>query len=156
VTTLAPLTIGRFLGTWRFDPWATVVIVGLLVAYGVGMRSAGRRGTEWPLRRSAAFAVLGIGTLVISTMSSLTVYSHVLMWPAALQVTLLLTVVPVGLGLGNPLGLVTAALPPGASARWQRGLRHPVVRVLTYPAVAPLLAVATQFVVFFTGSLGAV
>jgi cytochrome c oxidase assembly factor CtaG len=155
VTTLAPLTVGRFFDTWRFDPWATVVVVGLLAAYGVGLRSARRRGSDWPLQRAAGFVGLGIGTLVISTMSSLTVYSHVLMWPAALQVTLLLTVVPVGLGLGNPLGLVTASLSPGASARWQRGLRHPVVRVLTYPAVAPLLAVATQFVVFFTGYLGA-
>jgi putative copper resistance protein D len=155
VTPLPPLTVERFLGTWRFDPWATVVIVGLLVAYGVGMRSARRRGSEWPLRRAAGFAILGLGTLVISTMSSLTVYSQVLMWPAALQVSLLLTVVPVGLGLGHPLGLVTEALPSGASARWRGGLRNPVVRVLTYPAVAPLLAVATEFLIFFTGYLGA-
>jgi putative copper resistance protein D len=155
VTTLAPLTVERFLDTWRFDPWATVVVVGLLAAYAVGMRNARRRGSPWPLRRGAGFAVLGIGTLVISTMSSLTVYSRVLMWPAALQVTLLLTVVPVGLGLGDPLGLVAAALSPTSAARWRRGLHHPVVRVLTFPAVAPLLAVGTQFVVFFTGYLGA-
>jgi putative copper resistance protein D len=155
VAPLAPLTLGRFFTVWRFDPWATLVIVALLAAYGVGMRSARRRGRPWPLRRLAGFSVLGIGTLAISTMSSLPVYSRVLMWPAALQVTVLLTVVPVGLGLGDPLGLVTAALPPGGAARWQRALRHPVVRVLTFPAVAPLLAVATQFLVFFTGYLGA-
>jgi cytochrome c oxidase assembly factor CtaG len=155
VDQLAPLTVERFLGTWRFDPWATAVMVALLAAYAVGMRAARRRGNPWPLRRAAAFAVLGVGTLALSTMSSLTVYSRVLMWPAALQVTLLLTVVPVGLGLGDPVGLVSASLSPARAARWQRGLRHPVVRVITFPVVAPLLAVATQFVVFFTGYLGA-
>jgi putative copper resistance protein D len=107
------------------------------------------------LSRVAAFGVLGIGVLVISTMSSLTIYSRVLLWPAALQVTLLLTVVPVGLGLGDPLGLVTASLSAPTAERWRGWLHHPVVRVLTYPAVAPVLAVATQFVVFFTGYLGA-
>jgi cytochrome c oxidase assembly factor CtaG len=155
VTSLAPLTVGRFLGTWRFDPWAALAIVAILAAYGVGMRNARRHGNPWPRRRAAAFVVLGIGTLVVSTMSSLTVYSRVLMWPAALQVTLLLTVVPVGLGLGDPLGLVTASLTAGHAQRWQRALHHPVVRVLTFPAVAPVLAVVTQFVVFFTGYLGA-
>jgi cytochrome c oxidase assembly factor CtaG len=155
VDSLAPLTLGRFLGTWRIDPWATVVILGLLAGYAVGIRNARRRGNLWPLRRTAGFVVLGLGTLAVSTMSSLPVYSRVLMWPAALQVTLLLTVVPVGLGLGDPLGLVTASLSPAGAERWQRGLRHPVVRVLTFPAVAPLLAVATQFLVFFTGYLGA-
>jgi cytochrome c oxidase assembly factor CtaG len=155
VTALPPLTIGRFLGTWRFDPWATLICVGRLVGYAVGMRAARRRGRPWPRDRAVAFAVLGVGLLVVSTMSSLTVYSRVLLWPAALQITLLLTVVPVGLGLGDPLGLVTASLSPGAAARWQRGLRHPVVRVLTYPMLAPVLAVVTQFAVFFSGYLGA-
>jgi cytochrome c oxidase assembly factor CtaG len=155
VTSLAPLTIERFLTTWRFDPWATLAAVGLLSAYAVGVLRARRRGVDWPWFRVAAFAVLGVGLLVVGTMSSLTVYSEVLLWPAALQVTLLLTVVPVGLGLGDPLGLVTAGLGTDGAAVWRRGLHHPVVRVLTYPVVAPLLAVATQFLVFFTGYLGA-
>ncbi|HEX3908815.1 MAG TPA: cytochrome c oxidase assembly protein [Mycobacteriales bacterium] len=155
MTSLAPLTIERFLSTWRFDLWATLAAVGLLSAYAVGLVRARRRGIRWPWSRVAAFAVLGVGLLVVGTMSSLTIYSRVLLWPAALQVTLLLTVVPVGLGLGDPLGLVTAGLGSGGATRWRNGLHHPVVRVLTYPIVAPLLALATQFLVFFTGYLGA-
>ena len=68
---LAPLTLGRFLGTWRFDPWATAVIVGLLLGYAVGLRNARRQGHSWPLRRAAGFVVLGLGTLVVASMSSL-------------------------------------------------------------------------------------
>lgn len=155
MTMLPPLTAGRFFGSWRFDPWVTAGCAVTLVAYLYGVRRARSAGAHWPLIRIVAFAVLGLGVLVVSTMSSLAVYSSVLLWPMALRITLLLTIVPVGLGLGDPIGLVTAALTPAGAARWQ-GLLHSLpVRVLTFPAVAPLLAVATQFVVFFTGYLGA-
>ncbi len=105
--------------------------------------------------RVAAFGVLGIGVLVVATMSALAVYSPVLLWPMALRVTLLLTIVPVGLGLGDPIGLVSALLSPAGAARWQGLLRSLPVRILTFPAVSPVLAIATQFLVFFTGYFGA-
>jgi putative copper resistance protein D len=152
---LPPLNADRFLSAWHFDPWVTVGSVAVLAAYLIGVRRLRGRGEEWPSVRVAAFAVLGIGVLVIATMSSLAVYSPVLLWPMALRVTLLLTIVPVGLGLGDPIGLVSALLSPAGATRWQ-GLLHSLpVRVLTFPAVAPLLAIATQFLVFFTGYLGA-
>lgn len=152
---LSPLTASRFVSVWRFDPWVTVVAAAVLAAYLYGVRRLRTRGEPWPITKVAAFAVLGIGVLVVSTMSSLAVYSAVLLWPMALRVTLLLTIVPVGLGLGDPIGLVSASLSPAGAARWQSLLRSLPVRVLTFPAVAPVLAVATQFVVFFTGYLGA-
>jgi putative copper resistance protein D len=34
-------------------------------------------------------------------------------------------------------------------------LRNPLVRLLTFPAVSPVLAVVTQFVVFYSGYIGA-
>jgi putative copper resistance protein D len=155
MTVLAPLTVGRFILSWRFDPWVATVVAVMLVAYLAGVRAARRRGTEWPRARTAWFVLLGLVTIVVATMSSLAVYSRVLLWPMALQVTLLLTIVPVGLGLGDPLGLVTAALSPAGARRWHRVLDARLVRVLTFPAVSPLLAVGTQFVVFYTGYIGA-
>jgi cytochrome c oxidase assembly factor CtaG len=155
MTALAPLTVERFVATWRFDAWTALVVVALLVAYLAGVRAAGRRGVRWPLARTAWFVGLGLGTVVVATMSSLSVYSRVLLWPMALQVTLLLTIAPVGLGLGDPLGLVTASLSEPAAQRWHQLLRNRVFRFFTFPAVAPVLAVATQFVVFYTGYIGA-
>lgn len=151
---LPPLTLGRFFSTWHFDAWATgfVVVAGLAFLYGV--RAAPRREVEWPRWRTASFAGLGLGLVVISTMSSLAVYSRVLLWPMALEVTLLLAVVPVGIGLGNPIGLISASLTPAGAARWQGLLRAWPVRMLTFPAVSPVLALATQFVVFYTGYIG--
>ena len=59
--------------------------------------------------------------------------------PGGAGTTLLLTIVPVGLGLGDPLALVTASLSPGATDRWHRVLDNRVLRFLTFPAVAPAL-----------------
>jgi len=153
MTSLPPLTASRFFGSWTFDPWATGFIVVVLLGYLLGIRAARRREVAWPAVKIASFLTLGLGLIAVSTMSSLAVYSPVLLWPMALRTTLLLTVVPVGLGLGDPIGLVSAALSPAGAARWQGLLRSRPVQVLTFPAVAPVLAVVTQFVVFFTGYL---
>jgi putative copper resistance protein D len=154
-TPLPPLTVSTFFSTWRFDGWVATAVVILLAGYLLAVRAAARRGTSWPRARTAWFMTLGLGTIVIATMSSLAVYSQVLLWPMALQISLLLTIVPVGLGLGRPLGLIGAALPPRGAARWSRALTGPVVRFLTFPAVAPLLVVGTTFAVFYSGYIGA-
>ncbi|HEX3823576.1 MAG TPA: cytochrome c oxidase assembly protein [Mycobacteriales bacterium] len=155
MTALAPLTVGRFFSTWRFDPWVSSAVLLLLVGYVAGARAAARRGTSWPMSRTAWFVGLGLAPIVVATMSSVDVYSRVLLWPMALEVALLLTIVPVGLALGDPLGLVTVSLSPGGADRWHRVLRNPLVRLLTFPAVSPVLAVVTQFVVFYSGYIGA-
>lgn len=155
MTGLEPLTVGRFFGSWDFDPWVAAACVLTLAAYLFGVRRVRRHGAPWPAVRILSFTLLGLGVVVLATMSSLAVYSRVLLWPMALRVTLLLAIVPVGLGLGNPVGLVSAALSPAGAARWQGALRAWPVRLLTFPVVAPVLAVATQFVVFYTGYIGA-
>jgi putative copper resistance protein D len=155
MTALAPLTAGRFFESWTFDPWVTAACLVALSAYLVAVRRVRAAGERWPLTRTLGFVIVGLGVLVIATMSSLAVYSRVLMWPMALRVTLLLTIVPVGLGLGDPIGLVTASLSPAGAARWQGLLHSRPVRVLTFPAVAPVLAIVTQFLVFYSGYLGA-
>ncbi|HWB67599.1 MAG TPA: cytochrome c oxidase assembly protein [Mycobacteriales bacterium] len=154
MTALPPLTLGQFLRTWSFDPWSTGFVVLAAAAYLWGMRAVAKRGRPWPMRRLAGFVVIGLVPIVLATMSGLAVYDRVLLWPMAVQVMLLLTIAPVGLGLGDPIALVTAALPPSAATRWRAAMRNPVARVLTFPVVAPVLAVATQFVVFFTGYIG--
>jgi cytochrome c oxidase assembly factor CtaG len=104
-TALPELTGAQFFAAWRLDAVALAAVLLLAVAYALGVRRKRRAGERWPLWRTAAFYVLGLGTLVVATMSSLAVYDRVLFWPAAVQNILLDLFAPLGLALGDPLAL---------------------------------------------------
>ncbi|MEU1159510.1 cytochrome c oxidase assembly protein, partial [Streptomyces sp. NPDC005921] len=117
---MAELTVGRLLTSWQWDVPALLLVLALGGLYGWGVARVRGRGEPWSAARTAAFAVLGLGALVVATMSALAVYDHVLFWPAAVQNILLDLVAPLGLALGDPLRLALAALPEGAAARVRR------------------------------------
>lgn len=154
MSTLPPLTVDGFVSTWHFDPWVSAAVVAVGAAYLAGVRVA-RRKTHWPASKVVWFLGLGLGTVVVATMSSIEIYARVLMWPMALQVTLLLSIVPVGLGLGDPFGLLLAASSADGADRCRRAMANRLWRILTFPAVGPVLAVVTQIVIFYSGYLGA-
>jgi putative copper resistance protein D len=141
---LPELTGSRFFDTWQLDGPALVVIVLLGAGYAYGVRRAVRDGRRWPLWRTAAFFVLGLGTLVVATMSSLAVYDKVLFWPAAVQNILLDLFAPLGLALGDPLAL---ASPDG---RLRRAFGSRAARALTYPLVSSVLVLASELTIYFT------
>ena len=141
---LPELTGARFLGTWQLDGVALAAVVLLAAAYAYGVRRKARAGESWPLWRTAAFFVLGLGTLVFATMSALAVYNRVLFWPAAVQNILLDLFAPLGLALGDPLGLAA----PGG--RLRRAFSSRPVRLLTYPLVSSLLVLVSELTIYFT------
>ncbi|MHC3467422.1 cytochrome c oxidase assembly protein [Streptomyces sp. 7R007] len=147
---LAELTAGRLLSSWQLDVPALLLVLALGALYGWGVVRLRRRGERWPVARAAAFVLLGLGGLVVATMSGLAVYDHVLFWPAAVQNILLDLVAPLGLALGDPLRLAVAALPAGAGARMRRLMTGRVVRALTFPLVSTALVLATELTVYFT------
>jgi len=136
VNTLGALTLSRFLETWRFDPVALVAVVLLGVLYAAGVRRRRRAGEPWPRWRGTAFTVLGLGSIVFATMSALAAYDQVLFWPAAVQNVMLDLIAPLGLALGDPLGLA------GWSPR--------PLRLLTYPLVSSVLVLASELSIYFT------
>ncbi|MFF4799144.1 cytochrome c oxidase assembly protein [Streptomyces sp. NPDC001351] len=144
------LTMGRLLSSWQPDVPALLLVLLLGAFYGWGVLRLRRRGERWPVSRIAAFAVLGLGTLVVATMSALAVYDRVLFWPAAVQNILLDLVAPLGLALGDPLRLAVRALPEGAAERVQRAMTGRLVRLLTFPLVSTALVLATELTVYFT------
>jgi cytochrome c oxidase assembly factor CtaG len=147
-------TFATALGHWTFNVPIAAVLGLLATVYLLGVRIAARSGNRWPVRRTAAFIGLGLGSVVVCTMSSLATYDHTVLWALAAQVTLLISIVPVCFASGDPLGLVRVSLSPSSLARWDRWTTGPVVRFLTFPAVAAVLAVALQGVLFFSGMLG--
>ncbi|MGW5654128.1 cytochrome c oxidase assembly protein [Streptomyces humi] len=147
---MAELTAGRLLTSWQLDVPALALVLVLGGLYGWGVLRVRGRGGDWSPARTAAFAFLGLGTLVVATMSSLAVYDRVLFWPAAVQNILLDLVAPLGLALGDPLRLAVAALPADAAARVRRATTGRVLRLLTFPLVSTALVLATELTVYFT------
>ncbi|WP_372411937.1 cytochrome c oxidase assembly protein [Streptomyces luteireticuli] len=147
-------TPARLLDTWQADPFglALVALLGGLYAWGVVRLH--RRGERWSPARTAAFALLGLGTIAVATMSSLAVYGHELFWPTALQNLALDLLAPLGLALGDPLGLARRALSAGGVARLDRAVRGRTVRVLTFPLVTTGLVLGSELAVYLTPYLG--
>ena len=139
------LTPARAFTQWMLDPW----MLALVLILGGGYLAAARRQRDWPVARRIWFLGLGLGFLVIATMSWVGVYQPVLFYARAVQTVLLVLVVPLFLALGRPISLAIAVF-PRAGARIEAVIRSRQARVLTFPAITAFALVAVPFVMYFT------
>jgi cytochrome c oxidase assembly factor CtaG len=143
------LTLTRALTEWTFDPWALILILVLGGGYLACMRRVRRTGQDWSVARPIWFLGLGLGPLVLATMSWIGVYQSVLFYARAAQTVLLVLVVPLFLAMGRPITLVIATL-PRLGARIEATIKSPVAKVLTFPAVTTSALVLVPFVMYFS------
>ena len=144
------LTLTRALTQWTLDPWVLALVLLLGGGYLAAMRRVRRDGAQaWPAARPIWFLGLGLGPLVLATMSWIGVYQSVLFYARATQTVLLVLVVPLFLALGRPLTLVIAAF-PGPGLRIERAIRSRVAKVVTFPAVTTFALVIVPFVMYFS------
>jgi len=130
------------ISAWQID-WAALAMISTFgVLYGLGIRAAGRNGQTWPLWRTLAFYLLGLGSLAVLTCGFSGVYSADLRWAFTLKVTLLLFVVPLLMGLGRPITLARAALSAKGVETLNTVLSHRVVRFFSNSLAAPLIGLA--------------
>ncbi len=144
------LTLARAVTEWTFDPWACAFVLLLGAGYLAGVRRARRRGITWPAARAVSFAAVGLGTLVIATMSWTGAYAGVLFYARAAQTILLLLLAPLFLALGRPLTLAIAVAPGRSGQRLEAAIRSRTARVLTFPAISTLVLVVVPFLVYFS------
>lgn len=144
-----PFEVSSWLTAWRFDLVGVVLALLLLGGYTWMLVAARRRGVRWPWWRVAAYLVLGVGTLVYVTCGAVGVYRQTFLWTFAAQVAVIGTVTPMGLALGDPLRLLSAALGPD-DTRVERVVHSRPVRMLTFPLVSFLLDIAGILAIFFT------
>ena len=126
----------------------------LLAGYLALVRRAGRGGTGWPWWRTAIFVLLGMGSVLGATLA-LSGAEHRHLWAVAVSMVLLLSICPVLIALGDPVGLLREALGEPGNRRLERLLQGPVVRLLTFPVTAAVLASAALGITFFSPVLGA-
>ncbi|MDX1870946.1 cytochrome c oxidase assembly protein [Mycolicibacterium sp. 120266] len=138
---VAPLTLSTALTSWTVDAASAALLLLAGSAYAWCCRRA-----AVPAARRAAFWS-GIGVWVLATMSMVGVYAPVLFWVRALQVLLLLFVVPMLLALGTPL---TAVRQAGGAAVVDRVLAGRTARALTHPATTSVVMLATPWLLYLT------
>jgi cytochrome c oxidase assembly factor CtaG len=151
------LTVPRALAEWTLDPVMLALIVILGAGYLLGVRRV-RHGAgqgEWPVARPIWFVGLGLGFLVIATMSWVGVYQPVLFYARATQTILLVLMVPLFLALGRPISLVIAVF-PRAGGRLQAVIRSRIARIITFPAITTFALAGVPFVMYFTSWYSAV
>jgi cytochrome c oxidase assembly factor CtaG len=124
-------------------------MLALVVILGGGYLAGARRRPDWPVARRIWFLGLGLGFLVIATMSWVGVYQPVLFYARAVQTVLLVLVVPLFLALGRPISLAIAMF-PRAGPRIETIIRSRLARILTFPAITTFALVAVPFVMYFT------
>lgn len=146
---MGTFTPSDLLTAWRAEPEGLVLCALAVLAYGMLLRRAAASGQRPSAWRIGLYAVLGVGTLAYATCGPPEVFRADVFWLAALRVGVLATVTPIGLALGDPVGVLRRLHPDGDS-RLLRALHGRVARVLTFPAVSTLLASGTLLVVFLT------
>lgn len=148
---MPPLTAARALRSWEFAPWLTVGLVVVAALYVWGVARLRARGDAWPLGRSLAFVVGGLGVIAYATMSWTGAYDDELFWVHMVQHMLLQMVAPVFLALGAPVTLALRTLGSGGRQALLTAIHSRVARVIAFPPVGAAAFAFVPFALYFTG-----
>lgn len=142
---------GSILTQWVLDPVLFLGAFGAAVLYLAGVRTLARRGDRWPVARTLAFVVGGVGSFYFATSSGLAAYDTTLLSVHMVQHMILSMATPLLLALGAPVTLALRTL-PGRPRRWLLAILHSrVATVLTFAPLTLLLYVASPWALYFTG-----
>ena len=117
-----PLTAGALVQTWHLDLSSALAIVLVAGAYAWCYRR-GRDGERAATRVQASCFGVGIVLWAVATVGAIGAYAYILFWVRALQVLLLLYLVPFFLAQGKPLTVLCNALGEEGRDRFDRLLR---------------------------------
>ncbi|WP_066906254.1 cytochrome c oxidase assembly protein [Millisia brevis] len=134
--------------SWQWDVPALVITAGLAVGYGRALIRRNGHGVGWA--RGACFLIVGCATWALATTSFVGVYADTLFWVRALQVVLLLFVVPFGLALGKPVTVLRTTLDAGGAERLDAMLAGRPARILLHPATTSVAMLATPWLLYLT------
>jgi cytochrome c oxidase assembly factor CtaG len=144
-----PLTWAAVVRTWHLDLSSATVIVLLATAYAWCYGRSQDRGQ--PVEHAQAWCMgIGIVLWALATISMIGAYAYTLFWVRALQVLLLLYVVPLFIARGKPVTVVRNALRPAGRDRIDRLLATRLARVLAHPLATSLAMLGTPWLLYLT------
>jgi cytochrome c oxidase assembly factor CtaG len=144
-----PLTIATAVSWWSPDVSSAIVILLVTAGYGWCYRRA-RSAAEHVESGRAWYFGVAVAMWIVATMSAIATYSAVLFWMRALQVLLLLFVVPFFIAMSTPLTVLLNALGPAGRDRINRSLATPFARVLAYPLTTSVAMLSTPWLLYLT------
>lgn len=149
--TLPRLTAGSFFSEWSLAPLPFVITVWAVGLYLAGVMVLRRRGDSWPLGRTVAYVVVGMGSFHVATSSGLAAYDTTLLSVHMVQHMVLSMVVPLALALGAPVTLALRTL-PARPRRWLMTVLHSrVAKAVSFPPLAFTLYVISPWALYFSG-----
>ena len=143
------LTWAAVVATWHLDLVSASVMALLAGTYAWCYRHNREAEPAVGPVQAACFAV-GVVLWVLATTSVIGAYAYVLFWMRALQVLLLLYVVPFFLAQAKPVTVVRNALRPAGRDRVDRLLASRPARVLAHPLTTSLAMLASPWLLYLT------
>ncbi|WP_371482372.1 cytochrome c oxidase assembly protein [Kitasatospora sp. NBC_00315] len=134
---------------WTPEPVVLTLAALLAGWYLYAVTALGRAGERWGPTRTAAF-LGGLLLWVWVTCSGLGVYERILFTDRAVQIVLLLMLVPLLLALGAPVSLLVRTSPPARRERLLRALRSRPSKLLMFPAISTALLMAPPWLLYCT------
>lgn len=135
--------------SWTAEPVVLALCALLGGGYLLGLRTLARAGQRWQPTRTLNFFG-GLLLWIWVTCSGIGVYDRILFTDRAVQVVLLLMLVPLLIAMGAPVSLLAEASPPDRRERILRALRSGPSKVLMFPAVSTVLLLAPPWLLYFT------
>jgi len=139
------------LTAWSLEPLPLLAVVISATIYLYGVHRMRVAGNAWPIGRTVAFCVGGMGSILVATTSPLATYDEVLLSVHMVQHMILAMIAPIFLALGAPVTLALRTLPGSPRRGLLTVLHSRVVATLTFPVVAGAIFIANPFILYFSG-----
>jgi putative copper resistance protein D len=146
-----PFSPSAVLTEWGLPPVLFVLVMWAVGLYLFAVWKLHDRGDRWPVGRTLAFVVGGMGSFLFATCSGLAAYDTVLLSAHMVQHMILSMAVPIFCALGAPVTLALRTLPKRPRG-WLLSLLHSrLARVLTFAPLTLALYVVSPWALYFTG-----
>ena len=148
---LPRFTAGTFFTEWSLVPVSLVITVWAAGLYLMGVVSLRRRGDHWPVGRTLAFVVAGMGSFYVATSSGLAAYDTTLLSVHMVQHMVLSMLVPLSLALGAPVTLALRTLPVTPRSWLLKLLHSRLASVLSFAPLTFTLYIVSPWALYFSG-----
>lgn len=147
---LPPFRFASVFTEWGMDPLLFIGTTWVAGLYLYAVWKLRDRGDHWPIGRTLAFVVGGMGSFLLATQSGIGAYDTTLLSVHMVQHMILSMVVPLFMALGAPITLMLRTL-PRTPRRWLLvALQSRLAKVLSFAPLTFALYVASPWALYFT------